>query len=104
MSRAQKIKQQLEKEFSPLFCDVQNESHKHNVSRDAETHFKIILVSEAFASQSRLVRHRLVQSGINETAYPGLHALTLKLYDPHEWVSAQNSNLESPPCLGGGRK
>ena len=37
-----------------------NESYMHNVPRGSETHFKVMVVSEAFAGLNRLARHRAV--------------------------------------------
>lgn len=36
--------------FEPIHYEVINESHMHNVPKDAETHFKVLIVSEKFES------------------------------------------------------
>ncbi|MCU7948134.1 MAG: BolA/IbaG family iron-sulfur metabolism protein [Candidatus Thiodiazotropha sp. (ex Cardiolucina cf. quadrata)] len=49
MATTQKtIQQKLQSAFSPLHLEVINESHMHSVPEGAESHFKVVVVSEAF--------------------------------------------------------
>lgn len=45
------IKKKLETTLRPLYCNVINESYMHNVPKDSETHFKVVIVSEKFNKQ-----------------------------------------------------
>ncbi|XP_012525676.1 bolA-like protein 1 isoform X2 [Monomorium pharaonis] len=45
------IRAKLEAALKPLHCDVINESYMHNVLKNSETHFKIVVVSEKFDEQ-----------------------------------------------------
>uniref|UniRef100_T1JF53 Uncharacterized protein n=1 Tax=Strigamia maritima TaxID=126957 RepID=T1JF53_STRMM len=45
---AMSISNKLLKEFNPAHLEVLNESYMHNVPKGAETHFKVIVVSEKF--------------------------------------------------------
>lgn len=45
------IKKKLETTLRPLYYNVINESYMHNVPKDSETHFKVVIVSEKFNKQ-----------------------------------------------------
>ena len=42
------IESKLRAQLAPLHLDIINDSHKHNVPRDSETHFSVVVVSEKF--------------------------------------------------------
>ena len=48
MNVQQQIEQQLQERFQPSQLEVVNESHMHSVPPNSETHFKVLVVSEAF--------------------------------------------------------
>lgn len=51
--------------FRRLFyclAEVINESHMHSVPKGAETHFKVVVVSDQFDGLSLLQRHREVNT------------------------------------------
>ncbi|MGL5236711.1 MAG: BolA/IbaG family iron-sulfur metabolism protein, partial [Plesiomonas shigelloides] len=56
----------LQAAFAPLHLDVINESHRHNVPAGSESHFKVVLVSDAFCGQRLLARHRAVNAALAE--------------------------------------
>lgn len=43
------IRKKLKQTFLPTHMDVLNESYMHNVPKGAETHFKVVVVSDKFA-------------------------------------------------------
>lgn len=45
------IREKLEAALKPLHCNVINESYMHNVPKNSETHFKVVVVSEKFDKQ-----------------------------------------------------
>jgi len=57
---AQTINDILVDALAPVHLEILNESNKHNVPANSETHFKVVVVSEAFAQQSLVQRHRAV--------------------------------------------
>jgi BolA protein len=81
--------------------DVINESQQHNVPRGAESHFKIVIVSEVFEGKTLLARHRLVHSILADTLATRIHALALHTMTNEEWSNAREVPA-SPPCRGGG--
>jgi BolA protein len=100
MSRKERIEQLLQKELSPSHLNVEDESSNHHVPQGAETHFKIIAVSQRFIDLSRIERHRMLNHLLNPELEQGLHALSMHLYTPEEWEKNQ-SVLKSPSCRDG---
>ena len=72
------------------------------MTADSETHFKIVAVSPDFLQMSRVERHRKINTLLAEEFDSGLHALTLHLYTPQEWVE-KTKIPDSPNCRNGRR-
>ncbi|WMY95905.1 MAG: BolA/IbaG family iron-sulfur metabolism protein [Arsenophonus sp.] len=83
----------------PLYLVVTDESIKHNFSKNMETHFKIILVTEKFIRQNLLQRHRTVYFLLKEELSNGVHSLKLHTYTPVEWQKYQYVKFFSPCCF-----
>ena len=98
------IEQKLRTAFAPTYLDVIDESHQHNVPSGAESHFKIVIVSNEFADQSLIARHRSINQLLAEELNGGVHALSLKTMTPQEWQKKGGVVAASPPCLGGDGK
>ncbi len=89
----------LRQQFAPTYLQVVNESHGHNVAPGAETHFKVVVVSEKFATLRAVQRHRLVYQALAEELSGPVHALALHTHTPLEW--SQNGAVPaSPDCVG----
>jgi stress-induced morphogen len=95
----QSIVKKLEEALTPSSLSIVNESHKHaghagNPNKDgdknAETHFRIELVSQAFEGKSLVQRHRMVYQLLSDELNAGLHALALKTTSPAE-LKLQNN-------------
>ena len=100
---AQSIRDKLQEALTPQMLDVVNESIGHNVPTGSETHFRVVAVSEVFAGERAVARHRRVYGLLESERSLGLHALALHLYTPAEWAAREQAAAPSPPCLGGGR-
>ena len=74
MSMQQQIESKLQQAFVPSYLEVINESHMHRVAPGAESHFKVVLVSEQFVGQRPLARHRAVNSVLAAELSDGIHA------------------------------
>lgn len=82
----------LKEAFASTNVEVIDESHKHagHIVHDGgaplggETHFRIRIVSRAFAGTSRVERHRAVNRLLADEFAAGLHALALDLRAPGE--------------------
>jgi stress-induced morphogen len=95
------IREKLSATFQPAHLDVINESHMHNVPKNSETHFKVIVVSSQFeVTKSPLARHRLINAALAEELEGPVHALSITAKTPAQWE--KNSVVtRSPNCQGG---
>jgi len=85
--------------LSPTHLEVLDESHMH--SRGLETHYKAIVVSDAFDGATPVRRHQAVYGAVGGLMRE-IHALALHTYTPGEWAG-QGAAPDSPRCLGGSR-
>ena len=99
----QEIEQQLQQQLSPEHLEVLNESHQHSVPPNSDTHFKVILVSEAFDGKRKVARHQQVYAALATHLEGPVHALALHTYTPAEWQQRQQEAPTSPQCLGGSK-
>ena len=91
------ILSRLEDAFAPHYLMVENESHKHNVPPGAESHFKLVVVSDLFVDARPVDRHRQVYQLLAKERQEGVHALALHLYTPAEWEQVRRVP-DSPDC------
>jgi BolA protein len=96
MSIQEAMEKKLKAAFSPERLAIINESHLHaghhheesgrHVVYDGtgETHFRIRIVSPAFAGKSRLERHRAVNTLLADELKAGVHALAIEPSAPGE--------------------
>lgn len=84
--------------YGPSFLEIKNDSEQHRghkgmiervTTESPETHFKIILVSDAFRSLTRIERHRdlykVLAKILEEGEFLEIHALSLRLLSPEEF-------------------
>ena len=100
-ARKQRIDEKLAKVLSIQFIDIVNESHRHHVPENSETHFKVTIVSENFYQLSLIKRHQSINQALKEEFATGLHALRIHAYTPKEWLKRQMTSRESPNCKDG---
>lgn len=105
MSRQETIRAKVEAALAPIHLEVIDESSMHSVPEGAESHFKLVVVSEKFAGERLLNRHRMVNRivGVNEEMANGLHALSLHTLTPDEWFEKAGKSPDSPECMGGSK-
>jgi BolA protein len=86
--------------LNPTWLEIEDESHQHS-GRRIETHFKVLIVAEAFSGLSRVARQRILNDLLKQEFETGLHALTQRTLTPAEF-SPQSGPGEfvSPVCLG----
>ena len=102
MSMQTTIEQKLNAELEVDHLQVENESHLHNVAPDAESHFKVTIVSNSFDDQMLIKRHRAVNQ-ILQQEMQQIHALALHTLTPQEWQARGGQVAASPKCRGGGK-
>ena len=49
-----------------------------------ESHFRVLVVSQAFQGKSRIERHRIVNAILADELKGGVHALAIKAFAPGE--------------------
>lgn len=90
MSIEDEIRQKILVALEPTRLEVINESELHAGHRSSpgtgESHFRLLVVSAAFAGKSRLQRHRLVNDILSHELDGKVHALALKTYAPGEEI------------------
>jgi BolA protein len=96
MSLQSDIESKLRQAFAPERLEVINESHLHaghhhvesghhaTFDGTGETHFRVRIVSAAFAGRSRVERHRAVNDLLGGELRRGLHALAIEPAAPGE--------------------
>ena len=83
-----RIETKLREAFAPESLSVVDESHLHEGHAGhrpgGETHFRVALVSAAFAGKSRVERHRMINAALADELAGRVHALAIKASAPGE--------------------
>ena len=90
------IKKALINEFNPSVLKIVNESYMHSVPKNAETHFKLVIVSDSFNNVSQVKRHQIIYKSL-EDIMNQIHALSINSFDEAEF-SKNPIILDSPNC------
>jgi BolA protein len=87
----QSIREKLRGAFAPAELKVVNDSHHHaghaSSPGTGESHFSVLVVSDAFAGKSRLERHRMVNAALADELKT-VHALAITVLTPEERAKA----------------
>lgn len=81
------IKTRLIATFSPIECQLEDESALHAGHAGAASgggHFRLRIVSAHFENQSRINRHRLVYDCLDDMMQKEIHALAITALTPSE--------------------
>lgn len=82
------IQEKLTKAFQPESLEIVDESHLHaghaGSRPGGESHFRVTLVSAAFAGKGRIERHRMVNHVLSEELAGPVHALAVHPGAPGE--------------------
>ncbi len=97
------IRSKLQATFAPHELQVLNESHMHSVPPNSETHFKVVVVGDAFQGKSLVMRHRAVNKALADELAAGLHALSIEALTIEQWVDRGGTARTSPECRGGSK-
>ena len=91
MGVAERIESKLRKELAPLRLEVVDESDKHaghaGWREGGETHFRVTIVTEAFAGRSRVTRQRMIYEILADELAGRVHALQLATRTPDEEIA-----------------
>ena len=107
MSVREHVTEKLREKLTPDHLEVVNESHMHAGPKDAETHFKVVVVSPLFEGMSAVKRHQLVYGALGDMmgkkpSQGGIHALAITSRTPAEWAQSPEANV-SPLCASKGK-
>jgi len=85
---AEAIRDKLARAFQPSRLEVVDDSARHaghaGAREGGESHFNVVIVSEAFQGQGRVQRQRAVYSALSEELAGPVHALSVKAFAPGE--------------------
>ena len=88
MRMQERIEARLTEALAPARLEIVDESALHaghsGARAGGETHYRVTLVSAAFAGRSRVQRHRLVYEALAAEFASGVHALSLDARAPDE--------------------
>ena len=101
MTVCSKIEAVLKENLNPSHLEVINESFMHNVEPGAESHIRVVAVSEFFLDLNLVKRHQAIYKHIEEELAGPIHAITLHTFTPQEWEERNEESHPSPECLGG---
>lgn len=79
--RVEAIRAALAAAFEPAELEVVDESHLHaghEGARDGRGHFRVKVVSPAFAGMSAIQRHRAVYAALGSLMETDIHALAIR--------------------------
>ena len=88
MSVADNIKTKLTEALAPSRLDLTDESHLHaghaGARPEGESHFRLLVVSDAFKNRGRLERQRMIYQVLGDLMATDIHALSIKALTPDE--------------------
>ncbi|MCL6417310.1 BolA/IbaG family iron-sulfur metabolism protein [Aestuariirhabdus sp. Z084] len=99
MSMLEQIRHQLQSSLEPSHLEVVNESYKHRVEPGSESHFKAVVVTDAFEGLRTIKRHQQIYALLQQEMTL-IHALALHTYTPSEWAQREAAP-QTPNCMGG---
>ncbi len=85
--RVAMIEQLLAAAFEPIEMLVKDQSHLHEGhagARSGKGHFNVKIVSDKFAGQSRITRHRMVYDALGSFIDSDIHALSINAISPSD--------------------
>ena len=95
MSVSDILKSKISDTLKPVQLKIIDESHMHagHAGHDAsgESHFQVLIVSDAFEGVSRVQRQRLVYDLLAEELKTKIHALALKTLTPSGFEKLSSS-------------
>lgn len=81
------IRAALEAALAPLSLEIEDESHRHAGhagAADGRGHFRVDVVSEAFAGLGPIARHRAIYAALGDLMTTDIHALSIRARTPAE--------------------
>lgn len=77
------IRQKISAAFAPKVLEVVDESEQHRghagYQEGGQSHFRVVIVADAFEPMSRIARHRAVHAALGKDLMGRIHALALDI-------------------------
>jgi len=84
-ARIEDIRAKLAAALNPQSLEVMDEGHLHiGHAGEGSGHFRVRIISDAFAGKNAIQRHRLVYAALNDLIGHGIHALAIEARTPEE--------------------
>jgi BolA protein len=86
-TRVERIRALLDTALAPVQLEVRDDSHLHAGHAGAASgggHYHVKIVSERFAGQRLVMRHRLVYDAVQGMIHTDIHALAITAIAPSE--------------------
>ena len=81
MSKRQQIEDRLKEAFAPSSLEVVDDTESHRghagFTEGVESHFNVMIRSDAFKDLNRLARHRAIHAALGPELIASIHALAL---------------------------
>lgn len=88
MTVARRMERKLQAAFAPVHLEIKDESHLHvghaGARPGGESHFRLLIVADAFEGLPRLARQRAVNAVLKEELAGEIHALAVVARAPSE--------------------
>ncbi len=85
--RKAEIIKRLNEAFEPETLGVEDESYMHQGhegAKDGRSHFRVLIISEAFQDKNLIDRHRMIYRVLDEMMRIDIHALAIDAWAPDE--------------------
>jgi len=97
--RYDRIRDTLLAAFEPVHLEITDESDRHaghahrmGAPEAGESHYRVVVISQAFDGQSRISRSRKVHEVLSMEFKSGLHALSFSLETPQEAAASASES------------
>ena len=91
-----KIDKLLRDKFNVSILTIKNDSYKHNVPADSESHFNVQIISDDFQNLSQIQRHKKVYKAV-ESLLTEIHAFSITAMTTSEFKE-NPSFRDTPDC------
>ena len=89
MNRKTKIEKMINIRFQPYFFSVKDVSEQHrghqSFKENVESHFEVLVVSQKFDNKNKILRHRMINEGLQKEFLSDLHSVSIKAHTIDEY-------------------
>jgi stress-induced morphogen len=89
ISRKTQIEKMINERFQPYYFSVKDVSEQHrghqSFKENVESHFEVIIVSQKFDGKNKVLRHRMINEGLQKEYLLDLHSVSVKAHTIEEF-------------------